>query len=245
MDYFQKVKQMYRDNDRDKFTITDPRRQIDLVLREKNLIEKIFIEFYAQQYVELPPISKVKVLTRFALMGTREHCIPFSAFFPNYTVNTTMENYHAYIIGEQQRPKIIVSLQNDFGKFWFFVAIQTGRGGNIQIINGDNDLVSILFELGPDDDVRPDNIVSVSRIDPYLCTVCDRHIPDMQVCSGCYTNYRMRVRYCCEKCQTQDYYTRHRPICGANCARFERAEDELDTRRREWDIIYEAEDEDD
>jgi hypothetical protein len=201
-----------------------------MLSERKTIMKKFFVDYYYSIYGISP---SVKAKTIYTYMHDELLVIPFSIYYPNYTVSTILENYDATIVNSEKN-KFIVKITSDYGILWFFIEIHTTLNeckiGVIQF----NSHVSIVFDVPVPQKRR---IVSVSHIDPYICSRCNRHIPDMLMCKGCHDVLKMSVRYCSKKCQSKDYNEKHKFVCGANCRIFQPASNALAARQREWDIV--------
>ncbi len=151
--------------------------------------------------------------------------------------------------------RMLLSLKTSYGVFWFYAMTHCVHGGTVRLLEKEYDYdldnaantnrkkktqrqvktnrVSIRFEV-PAQQIRADKpyMVSVSRIEPYICTFCKTHAPQMQTCSGCLEHLGMRVRYCSKECQRKDFNEGgHKRVCG--CSRW--AESARRLREAEWE----------
>lgn len=195
----------------------------------------------------------LKVITRFTLLHNINSLIlPMEAFFLNYTVGSPLSAYR--VVWEQQNPpRKLISLNTRYGVFWFYVINQCmSERANVRLIEkiydydqsfADNQKrrqtdvrremvpttrVSIHFDV-PDDKISPNIFLSVSRIEPSICTYCKKRAPNMKICKGCMDHLGISVRYCSKRCQRADFreeYSQlsdgfpgrggHKQVCGAS-----------------------------
>lgn len=167
--------------------------------------------------------SRMTTSTRVCFMYENMRSIPLDVFFAPYTLNTLAEDYE--VIWDKGNLKLL-KLENKFGIFWFCI-FNHFHAHTL----GDVDLIDEVYEDGVvratarfknprNHRTQPgQNIVSISRIDPYICNRCHHFVPFMKKCGGCSRRLGVDVRYCSRQCQKEDYLDAssghsHKSVCG-------------------------------
>jgi hypothetical protein len=206
--------------------------------------------------------SNMRVISRFTFLATRSIDIPIDAFFANYTLGAPLAAYTIVDGMHLQSPgRMLLTLKTSYGVFWFYAMTHCIDGGTVRLLEREYDYdltlaaavasknrkprppkkfvktsrVTLRFEV-PETQIRrhPSFILSVSRIEPYICTYCKTHAPQMQTCSACLEYLGMRVRYCSKECQRKDFNEGgHKRVCG--CSQYPEAESARQLRVAEWE----------
>jgi len=154
----------------------------------------------------------------FMYVYTRSVCL--DVFFAPYTQDTLAKDYTIYNVGDENDFKIL-KLENKYGIFWFsiFNHCNSKPLGKVELIDevyeGGKVRPTALF-MNPEGHVNQQvqNIVSITRVDPYVCNNCHIYMPFMKKCGKCSRKLGIDVRYCSERCQREDFEIRHKHVCG-------------------------------
>lgn len=162
--------------------------------------------------------------------------VPFNAFFYPYTLGIENNMSDVRIRNDLDR-NVYIEIDTEFGNFWFLaLSFDSDIKASLELksenLYDDNiPRLTLCCKLRSGDEAR--NAIVFSRIDPYICVNCDRHVPGMKKCEACWKNLKICVRYCSEECQREDYLVRHRHYCGCKAGSDRSRRKEFDSRTSE------------
>ena len=164
--------------------------------------------------------TRMTISLRACIMYVNKRSVCLDVFFAPYTQDTLAEDYTIYNLGDEFEFNLL-KLENKCGIFWFsiFNHCKSEPLGKVELINEvyeDGKVRPTARFTNPEwHDNRPgQNIVSIARIDPYVCNNCHIYMPFMKKCGKCSRKLGIDVRYCSERCQREDYAVRHKHVCG-------------------------------
>ena len=157
--------------------------------------------------------TRMTASLRTCFMHENTRSIPLDIFFAPYTQGTLAKDYR--ILDSRDDYKLLV-LRNKYGIFWFCIFDPCKPSGQVDLIDevyGDG-ITRAAAQFSNPGGGTGENIVSIARIDPYICNNCHIYKPFMKKCGECSRKLGIDVRYCSKRCQGEDYDIRHKHVCG-------------------------------